>query len=1253
MIARSLLRFAVRRLSSAVGVLVLMLAGPASLTGQTGADIIRGRVIGPDSLPIERVLVTATSVGGNVNRQVRTDRNGRFTIVFPGGEGDYIVSFQALGYSVRRFQVKRTADQEVLVADARMAYAAQELDAVQIAGERNRVNRNNNPADISGTERTLNSGAVSSDQQGNLAALAASQPGVQFIPGADGDPSGFSVLGLTSDQNATTLNGLSSGVTDLPRDAAVSTSLITTPYDVSRGGFSGGQLNVRSRSGSNFLTRAASLNADAPTLQWTDPAGRSLGQEYSNLSLGGSMSGPIETDKSFYNLSYQVGRRANDLNTLLSTSRLGLQTSGIASDSVTRLIALLQAAQVPISFGGIPNDRTNDNLRVFGALDWAPPSSLTGQALNISFNGNLGKQAPVTAMTAEVPAYSGERTNLSGGVQLRHTNFYGVLLSETSLGVSASNNAADPYTSLPAGSVLINSDFADGSSGVRNISFGGNPNLNSAQATNNVGFANTLSWFSLNNKHRLKFTTELRRDAYGSDANANALGTFRYNSLVDFENASPGSFTRTLTPRIRSASQYVAGASLGDSWRVNPDFQLQYGVRVDANSFNDRPELNPLVETTYGVRNDDLPNRVLVSPRAGFSWTYGVAPQIPGFEGAVRGPRAVVRGGIGVFQNSPATRLTGNALDNTGLASGIQSLNCVGAAVPIPDWAAYGTDLANVPVLCANGTTGTVFSNSTPNVSLFSSDYQPQRSIRSNLQWNGPVLDNRFTAQVEATYSLNQNQPSSFDLNFVATERFQLAEEGGRPVWVQPTSIVPTTGAIAPGDARLSTQFARVSEQRSDLTGISRQLTFRLSPARFSTGLTWSASYVLANNKEQVRGFQNTAGDPRVIEWARSGFDTRHQLSYSLGYNIWDAVRLSWSGSFRAGSPFTPVISGDVNGDGYSNDRAYVFDPATATDPAVGAAMQSLINSTSLGARKCIERQLGGIAGRNSCEGPWTQSAVLSISINPLKIRLPQRAALSFSVSNPLGAADLLLHGEGKLKGWGQQPFSDPVLLYVRGFDSGNQRFIYDVNPRFGNTSPQLSAIRAPVAITAVLRFDLGPTRERQLLIQQLDRGRTTRGNKAPEPQLKAQFGSAGLQNPMAAIMRQVDTLKLTSAQADTLATMNRWYLVRLDSIWAPLAKQLAALPDSYDRQDVYVKYVKAREGSVDLLLRLVPRINKLLTKEQKRRLPAFVTSYLDVRYLSSIRSGTAGGSFAGGGGIEGAVQAFGGGGGGIEIRRP
>jgi hypothetical protein len=164
-----------------------------------------------------------------------------------------------------------------------------------------------------------------------------------------------------------------------------------------------------------------------------------------------------------------------------------------------------------------------------------------------------------------------------------------------------------------------------------------------------------------------------------------------------------------------------------------------------------------------------------------------------------------------------------------------------------------------------------------------------------------------------------------------------------------------------------------------------------------------------------------------------------------------------------------------------------------------------------------------------------------------------------------------------------------------------------------------------------MMRFDLGPTRERQALTQQLDRGRVTRGQKAPEPLIKAIYGSGGgIVNPLSTILRQADTLELTGPQADSIATLNRSYVIRLDSIWSPVAKYLAALPDKYDRDEAYRRYQKAREASVDMLIRLAPDIRRLLTSEQRRKLPALVASYLDTRYLASIRSGTAGGAAGG-----------------------
>src|ERR1043166_1795020 len=81
--------------------------------------------------------------------------------------------------------------------------------------------------------------------------------------------------------------------------------------------------------------------------QGTDRPARSLGQQYGNVSVGGRMTGPIRYDQSSFSIAYQAGRRSSDLQSLLNTDAVGLQAAGVARDSVTRLLSLLQRARVP------------------------------------------------------------------------------------------------------------------------------------------------------------------------------------------------------------------------------------------------------------------------------------------------------------------------------------------------------------------------------------------------------------------------------------------------------------------------------------------------------------------------------------------------------------------------------------------------------------------------------------------------------------------------------------------------------------------------------------------------------------------------------------------------------------------------------------------------------------------------------------------------------------------------------------------
>ena len=299
--------------------------------------------------------------------------------------------------------------------------------------------------------------------------------------------------------------------------------------------------------------------------------------------------------------------------------------------------------------------------------------------------------------------------------------------------------------------------------------------------------------------------------------------------------------------------------------------------------------------------------------------------------------------------------------------------------------------------------------------------------------------------------------------------------------------------------SRRSPTISRISSRTA------RRSRFGVAPVAFNSAFQWSATYVWQKVVDKTRGFGGgtTAGDPYLTQWARGDRDARHQITYNLGYTFHQAVSVTAFGRFQSGNPFTPSVSGDVNGDGYNNDRAFIYNPATTTNTTVATGIQNLLTNAPSSVRDCLTKQLGTIAGKNSCEGPWSTSLSLRVALVSQALKIPDRATISLGIANPLTGVDALVHGSNNLHGWGAPSFTDPTLLYVRGFNPTSQTYIYDVNPRFG-ANRQASALNlAPMQLTLDVRFDIGPERERQDLFLRLRTGRAGKGNKMSDQQIK------------------------------------------------------------------------------------------------------------------------------------------------------
>lgn len=1182
-------------------------------------DLLRGRVRGVDSTAIRNAtvsVVASTAAAGAPPFVIRTDSTGRWSMLVPGTAPTYTVSVTALGYTPTKVTARRTGETPIEV-NVTLTRAVVNLGAVRVSETRRRPPPREGigtPQEQTSSERGVDNapGAIAAADQGNLAAMAASVPGVSLIPDANGGPPGFSVLGLSPDQNSVTLNGMQFSGGDIPRDAIAFTRVASTSFDVSRGGFSGGQLAIGAFSGGNFHQRTAHVTFDSPSLQFTDPVGRQLGNQYTNGQLSGSLFGPIVFDKLFYNMSIQVGRRSSDVQSLLSNDLTSWQRIGVALDSVQRLKSSLARAGIPLTGTVSPTDKQRTNGSALARIDWNKSSTTTA---NVVASMRRNTSSALFLGATAVPGHGGDETtsgaDITGNLSAYlHTN----ILSDLRVGVHVNHTTDDPYLNLPDARVLVSSQLGDGSTGITSLAFGGNAFLPRASSSSGGEIFEQVSWLSEDGRHRTRVTANLRDDAFSQDQYANRRGSYFYNSIADIDANRPASFSRTFVSHDVSSSALNSAFSIGDAWRPTDRTQFLYGVRVEGIRFADAPDYNPDVESAFHVRTDNTPSEYHVSPRVGFFWGIGQR----GTKGLPGAPRYSLRGGVGEFRNSTAATLIAPAMRATGLPDAVRQIQCIGSAVPLPDWNAFANNESSIPTECLGGTS--TFSSTQPNVYLIGPGYAAQRSWRGNFSLLGPTPSKWVVFQVEGIYSINLHQQAPLDLNFNPQQRFTLGAEGLRPVYAAPTSIVPVSGAVTNRDSRTFSQFGSVTELTSNLRSESKQLILTLSPLQFLPGFTWNLNYVHQWLREQGRGFGGTtAGNPLDVEWTRSSMDARHQVNASITMRVRDLFSFAIWSRFSSGTPFTPVVSGDINGDGLSNDRAFIFNAATA-DSAVRSGMTSLLTTASPRIRNCLTRQVDHIAQRNSCEGPWTATTNAVATLNPQKLGMQNRVTLSLSLTNFPAGLDELLHGNSRLQGWGQSGFSDPSLLTVRGFDPTTNRYKYEVNSRFGDTRLSRTGTRNPFLVTLEARMQLGHIFTEQAVDQAMAPGRTRGADRLSPSQIK-QRAMNSVFNPVGQLLAVKDSLTIiTKDQLQALTALQRRIGTQQDSVWNPVAEWLAQQPKEYDRHAVIARVYAAQLQMFDVVVAGMREVKQILSADQIRELPPFMLIAFDEKTLMQTR---------------------------------
>lgn len=1054
-------------------VAAVCLTTPAA--AQTTDAAIVGTVRGADGRPLDGVTVTVRNAATGFRTAVSVGAGGRFAALQLPLGGPYTVTARRLGYrpaerTVAQLGLGARVAVDVVLEPAATALAAVEVRATaasrdQVAGANYRVDAARLAA-VPAVNRNFT----------DLASLAPTTGAQNALLGQRWTSTDVRVDGAQT-RNMLRAGEAGAGPFTVSLEAVREFEVSAASYDVTLGRQGGGSIRAVTKAGTN--TWAGSLFAYRRGSDLSAPTdyqgrGRDL-RAFTATQWGGSVGGPLVRDRLHVFAAFDRQDAREPLLAGVLRSSADEVAAGIARDSLTRLVAILQQ-----QYGADPARPQLGTFRrapvantLFGRLDWSP-SDRHQVTLRHNVSGwdsplSGGVDLPLALYDARSDVRSREHQTLLAVRSLLGRSLLGASAhNELTLGYGTGARALTPVSPLPRGFVRVRSRLGDGTGrvteGDTRVQFGGNrlapddSRERQWQLIDRVYAQRGPALLTLGTDNSLT-----RLATYIAEGQS---GLFEFESLADLEARRPSRYTRALplTAADLTTRQTVVdlGAYVQAEWRPAARLTTTLGVRWDGTAFLARPAYNRLVDSALGLRTDRRPaDWGQWQPRAQVVWD------------ATGTGRDVVRVGAGRFSAQAPYYTQHNQLQNDGLQ--LADLVLTGAQVPVPDYAAYRHNPASAPGLPAGGVVPPSYVNTVnpafglPRVWKGSASYQ--RRAAPWLTLTGTLLATRTTQNYQYV-----------DRNLRAEPAFRLDNEGGRGVFVPATTIPPATGRTLNRNAWATPAVGRVLELVS--TGTADQRAAVAEVALRGPETAWGgrlrggaldASYTLNRARDNstygcclartATTFTAVRDDPRDLSgaWGPSDTDFRHKVVLSGLLPTVYGFRLGGRYVGSNGRPITAVVNGDINGDeSTSNDLAFVFDPDDPATPAdVAAAMRRVLANPANVARGYLRDNLGRVARRNGAFAPWVGRVDLRLARS-----LPTVAGGAARRQRVELTADVFNFGNLLNRRWGAQALlpqgisnQNPVvqrlpLLNVVGFDPATRRYRYTVNENFGVLQP-------------------------------------------------------------------------------------------------------------------------------------------------------------------------------------------------------
>ena len=287
--------------------LVAVLFSATSFAQSTTASL-NGFVTDANGKPLVGATVVATHVPTETVYGTVTDANGAYRLQGLRVGAPYKVEFSFVGFKDKQFNDIALSLGEVRQIDARLS-DTQAIDAVVVNADGFNEKRTGT-GEVFHRELIERTPTVSRsiDDITRLAPQAmVSKDGGISIAGTNSRYNSFQIDGTASNDmyglTSTGTNGGLAGANPIPLDAIRDIQVVTAPFDVRQGGFSGGGINAITKSGTNTFSGTAYAYYNDHNFYGRSPLNGAKLAEQRTQIYGVSLGGAIVKNKLFFFLN--------------------------------------------------------------------------------------------------------------------------------------------------------------------------------------------------------------------------------------------------------------------------------------------------------------------------------------------------------------------------------------------------------------------------------------------------------------------------------------------------------------------------------------------------------------------------------------------------------------------------------------------------------------------------------------------------------------------------------------------------------------------------------------------------------------------------------------------------------------------------------------------------------------------------------------------------------------------------------------